>query len=216
MLDTAAFAFLIMTAEDEQTNGTLHARQNVVHEAGVFQGRLGFEKAIILWEEGCEQFSNIQGLTHIPFPKGRISAAFEEIRRVLEREQASLHELEPHTEVVDIDIPPQNNGRTFPLKCYVTLRNASAKCADVRLIKYLEKTVPHKRFVPDVLQVNLANKWYPTPDGVDRVSVLPDQLFRAWVGLDHSKFGEDQVKELRGRIGTLVFSINGKPVNMQP
>jgi predicted nucleotide-binding protein len=86
MLDEAAIAFLVMTAEDEQADGKQHARQNVIHEAGLFQGRLGFERAIILLEEGCEEFSNIQGLGQIRFPKGNISAVFEEIRRVLERE----------------------------------------------------------------------------------------------------------------------------------
>lgn len=86
MLDEAAIAFLIMTAEDEQADGEWHARMNVVHEAGLFQGRLGFTKAIVLLEEGCEEFSNIQGLGQIRFPKGNIAPAFEEIRRVLERE----------------------------------------------------------------------------------------------------------------------------------
>jgi hypothetical protein len=62
MLDSAAIAFLIMTGEDEQTDGSLHARMNVVHEAGLFQGRLGFARAIILLEEGCKEFSNIHGL----------------------------------------------------------------------------------------------------------------------------------------------------------
>ena len=59
---------------------------NVVHEAGLFQGRLGFEKAIILLEQGCEEFSNIHGLGQIRFQRGFIKSAFEEIRRVLERE----------------------------------------------------------------------------------------------------------------------------------
>lgn len=40
----------------------------------------------MLVEEGCEQFSNIVGLSQIPFPRDYISASFEEIRRVLERE----------------------------------------------------------------------------------------------------------------------------------
>lgn len=86
MLDEAAIAFLIMTAEDEQADGKQHARQNVIHEAGLFQGRLGFERAIILLEEGCEEFSNVQGLGQIRFPKENVSAIFEDIRRVLERE----------------------------------------------------------------------------------------------------------------------------------
>jgi predicted nucleotide-binding protein len=87
MLDNAAIAFIIMTSEDEQADGKMHARMNVLHEAGLFQGRLGFEKAILFVEEGCEEFSNVQGLGQIRFPAGNISAKFEEIRRVLEREQ---------------------------------------------------------------------------------------------------------------------------------
>ena len=86
MLDKAAIAFLIMTAEDEQVDGKQRARQNVIHEAGLFQGRLGFERAIILLEKGCEEFSNIQGLGQIRFPSGNIKAIFEDIRHVLERE----------------------------------------------------------------------------------------------------------------------------------
>ena len=87
LLKVSTFAFLIMTAEDEHTDQTRHARLNVIHEVGLFQGKLGARKAIVLLEDGCQQFSNIHGLTHIPFPQGRVSAAFEEIRRVLERER---------------------------------------------------------------------------------------------------------------------------------
>lgn len=87
MLDNAVFAFLVMTAEDEHADGTMQARANVIHEAGLFQGRLGFERAIILLEEGCSEFSNIIGLGQIRFPKNNIMAKSEEIRRVLEREK---------------------------------------------------------------------------------------------------------------------------------
>jgi predicted nucleotide-binding protein len=86
MMDEAAIAFLIMTAEDEQVDGKVHVRMNVVHEVGCFQGRLGFERAIVLLEKGCEEFSNIDGLGQLRFPEGNISAVFEDIRRVLERE----------------------------------------------------------------------------------------------------------------------------------
>ena len=75
-----------MTAEDEQADGKIRARENVVHVVGLFQGRLGFTRAIVLLEEGCEEFSNIHGLGQIRFPKGNVSAKFEEIRAVLERE----------------------------------------------------------------------------------------------------------------------------------
>lgn len=86
MLDSAAIALLVLTAEDEQADQKLHARMNVIHEVGLFQGRLGFTRAIVLLEEGCEEFSNIQGLGQIRFPKGNIAASFEEVRLVLERE----------------------------------------------------------------------------------------------------------------------------------
>jgi predicted nucleotide-binding protein len=90
MLDETQFAFLVMTAEDEHGDNKLHARQNVIHEVGLFQGRLGFKKAIILLEEGCDEFSNIHGLTHIPFPKGNIRAVSEDIWEVLKRERLAL------------------------------------------------------------------------------------------------------------------------------
>jgi len=87
MLDQAKFAFLVMTSEDAHADGTGHARENVVHEAGLFQGRLGFGRAIILLEEGCAEFSNIHGLGQIRFPKGNIDAKFEDVREVLNRER---------------------------------------------------------------------------------------------------------------------------------
>jgi len=86
MLDSAAMAFLVMTAEDETPEGGFRARQNVIHEVGLFQGRLGFDKAIVMVEDGCEDFSNIHGLTQVRYPKGNISAKFHEVRALLERE----------------------------------------------------------------------------------------------------------------------------------
>jgi predicted nucleotide-binding protein len=86
MLDGVDFAFLVMTPEEEDASGGLRARDNVIHEIGLFQGRLGFERAVILLEEGCEEFSNITGLTQIRFARGNLMAKSDDIRRVLERE----------------------------------------------------------------------------------------------------------------------------------
>ena len=76
MLEESCMAFLIMTGEDEQADGSFSARDNVIHEAGLFQGKIGFKRAIILLEKGCQEFSNIEGLGQIRFPKGNIRDAF--------------------------------------------------------------------------------------------------------------------------------------------
>jgi predicted nucleotide-binding protein len=86
LLDRCGFAFLVLTGEDKDDKDELHARENVIHEAGLFQSRLGFRRAIILLEEGCNEFSNIEGLGQIRFPCGLIKAAFEDVREVLKRE----------------------------------------------------------------------------------------------------------------------------------
>jgi len=66
MLDRATMAFLVMTAEELQ-GVVRRPRSNVIHEAGLFQGRLGFHRAIILLEDGCDAFSNVDGLNYIVF-----------------------------------------------------------------------------------------------------------------------------------------------------
>jgi len=86
MLDESAFALIVMTGEDEHRDGKRHARENVIHEIGLFQGHLGFRRAIVLLEDRCEEFSNIEGVTQIRFQKGHVSAKFEDVRRTLERE----------------------------------------------------------------------------------------------------------------------------------
>ena len=88
MLDRAAMAFLIMTGEDETADGKLRARQNVIHEIGLFQGRLGFSHAIVLHEDGAEPFSNLAGIEEIRFPKGKIRETFGDVVAVIKRELA--------------------------------------------------------------------------------------------------------------------------------
>ena len=86
MQSESSFAILVMTGEDTQKDGSLHARENVIHEIGLFQGRLGFSKAIVLKENGVEEFSNISGLNQIRFSKGVISGTFGDILATLKRE----------------------------------------------------------------------------------------------------------------------------------
>lgn len=86
LLSRASFAILVLTAEDELVDGTLRARQNVIHEAGLFQGRLGFPRAILLLEEGCEEFSNVQGVQQLRFKPGNIREVFGDVLATLRRE----------------------------------------------------------------------------------------------------------------------------------
>lgn len=86
MLKNASMAFLIMTAEDAAADGTKRARENVIHEVGLFQGRLGWTRAIVLLEEGCSEFSNLHGVNHIKFGPNSIRDAFVDVRRSLARE----------------------------------------------------------------------------------------------------------------------------------
>lgn len=86
MLDRSSFALLIMTGEDESTAGGARARQNVVHEAGLFQGRLGFHRAVAVVENGVEVFSNLDGVQQIRYDRGNVRSTFGEILATLRRE----------------------------------------------------------------------------------------------------------------------------------
>lgn len=87
LLNSCTFAVIVATGEDATADGGLRARQNVVHEIGLFQGRLGFEKVALLQQRGVEGFSNLAGLQYIPFSDSRIEETFYELRRMLERER---------------------------------------------------------------------------------------------------------------------------------
>ena len=86
MLDRCSIAVMLATAEDATDAGSKRARQNVIPEIGLFQGRYGFERVAILLEDGVEGFSNIGGLEYISFPPNRVNSAFHDLDRFLERE----------------------------------------------------------------------------------------------------------------------------------
>ncbi len=84
-LEKASYAILILTAEDETIEGKVRARQNVIHEAGLFQGRLGFDKVIIIKQDKTEEFTNINGLQHISFTDDNVEQTFYELTRTLKK-----------------------------------------------------------------------------------------------------------------------------------
>ncbi len=86
MSNKSTLALLVHTAEDTDGEGALHARENVVHETGLFQGKLGFRKAIVIQEKGTAEFSNIAGLQQIRFSPGNIKETYGDVLAVIRRE----------------------------------------------------------------------------------------------------------------------------------
>lgn len=90
-LENNAFAILIFSGEDEQADGSIRARENVVHEAGLFQGKLGFSRAIIVEEKGTGVPSNLDGVQYVEYETGNIQGAVGRILAVLKREFPEFH-----------------------------------------------------------------------------------------------------------------------------
>jgi predicted nucleotide-binding protein len=93
MTSEAGLALLVHTGEDEvstedgdQRRTALQARQNVIHETGLFQGVLGWKRALVLRERDCDGFSNIHGIQELRFERGHIREMTGEVLAVIERE----------------------------------------------------------------------------------------------------------------------------------
>ena len=86
MLSESTFAILVLTGDDVHADGELHARENVVHELGLFPGRVGFAGAIALVEDGVREFSNIYGINQIRFSTGKIRETFGDVLATIRRE----------------------------------------------------------------------------------------------------------------------------------
>lgn len=76
------FALILLIGDDATQYGGRRARQNVVHEAGFFQGQLGRRKVVLIVEKGVEIPSNLAGLFYLQF-EGDISNVFADLRHIL-------------------------------------------------------------------------------------------------------------------------------------
>jgi sugar/nucleoside kinase (ribokinase family) len=82
LLARCGFAVCVLTAEDLGTDGEWRARQNVIHEVGLFQGRYGFDRVILLVEEGIRAVPRTAEPFTVTFPRNRIDTAFWRLRRM--------------------------------------------------------------------------------------------------------------------------------------
>ena len=81
-------AVLVLTGEDLAGDEklALRARQNVIHELGLCQGRFGIHRALALVEEGIDLPSNLGGVDFIPFGSGNIKETFGLVLAAIRRE----------------------------------------------------------------------------------------------------------------------------------
>lgn len=82
-LERCSFAICVLTAEDFTGDGLVQARQNVIHEVGLFQGRHGFDRVMVLVEEGCDFVPPTAAPYTIPFSHNGISGTFFELGKML-------------------------------------------------------------------------------------------------------------------------------------
>jgi sugar/nucleoside kinase (ribokinase family) len=81
-----AFAICLLGGDESMADGRARADQNIVYQAGYFQGRYGFGRVALLAEEGCDTFSNIAGIVRLDFPSAQVDSTFVDLQRMLQRE----------------------------------------------------------------------------------------------------------------------------------
>ncbi len=78
-LERCGFAICVLTAEDLTEDGLRLARQNVVHEIGLFQGRYGFDRVLVLAEDGCDFVPAAAEPHTVRFPHGGVHHTFYQV-----------------------------------------------------------------------------------------------------------------------------------------
>lgn len=86
MVGASTFALLVLTPDDETADGEYRARQNVIHELGLCQGKLGFSRVLPIVQRGVEGLSNLAGTKEVRFAPGEIRGTVGEVLAALKRE----------------------------------------------------------------------------------------------------------------------------------
>jgi hypothetical protein len=82
------FAIILLTGDDTTTDGERRARQNVIHEIGFFQGRLGRTRVVLIIQRGVEIPSNLAGLFYLSYER-EIEQTFSDLCVILESGSAA-------------------------------------------------------------------------------------------------------------------------------
>jgi predicted nucleotide-binding protein len=72
-------AVIVMTCDDVSASGAKRVRENVMHEIGYFQGRLGLNRVVLLREQGVSMPSNLGGIVYLSFRRGKIAGTFKQL-----------------------------------------------------------------------------------------------------------------------------------------
>jgi sugar/nucleoside kinase (ribokinase family) len=82
-LEQCSYAVCVLTIEDTRGGNREWARQNVIHEVGLFQGRYGMHRVVLLVEEGCGFVPIAPAEQVVHFPRGAIESTFWRVRRAI-------------------------------------------------------------------------------------------------------------------------------------
>jgi hypothetical protein len=108
-------------------------------------------------------------------------------------------------------------GSKYPLKIRFQMKNAAPTCADVTMQGYqLNAPAMGKQVICEVLQLkNNIQQWYPEPEGLARVAVLPQHEFRGWIAANDGLYTKDQIERQIGNIGAVVLFVNGEVIQIK-
>ncbi|MFY1671984.1 PfkB family carbohydrate kinase [Plantactinospora sp. WMMB334] len=95
-LERCGFAICVLTAEDFTGDGRRLARHNVVHEVGLFQGRHGFDRVMVLVEEGCDFVPQAAQPYTISFPRNGISRTFYQLDEMIRAQGSAPWDADTH------------------------------------------------------------------------------------------------------------------------
>lgn len=82
-LEQCSFAVCVLTAEDTHGGPQAWARENVIHEVGLFQGRFGESRVVLLVEEGCGFVPQAPPDQVLRYPRGAIESTFWRVRALI-------------------------------------------------------------------------------------------------------------------------------------